>query len=109
MSDVQVVKLTTGEDVMGRVTEVELADHGKVLKIDRPTAIILRPKDEAGTQFGVGLAPYAIYAENHSIMIMPAHVVAIFPPDGKLKDEYISKVTGIALDTGTQVLKEGIN
>lgn len=110
MSDVQVVKLTTGEDVMGYVDEVELEGAGKVLSIRNPVAIILRPTDERGDKFGVGLAPYAIYAENHTIPIMPSQVVSVFKPEQKLTDEYIQKVSGIQPVTGAvaqQILKEG--
>jgi hypothetical protein len=112
MSDVQVVKLTTGEDVMGFVEEVDLEGAGKVLSIRNPVAIILRAKDERGDTFGVGLAPYAIYAENHTIPVMPSQVVSVFKPEKKLEDEYRAKVSGIQPVTAAaakQILKEGAN
>ena len=110
MSDVQIVKLTTGEDIMGKISEYELPDEGKVLKIEKPVAIMLRAKDERGEQFGVGLAPYAVYAENHTITVMPTHVVALFSPEAKLKEEYLSKVTGLEAPSTAetqQILREG--
>lgn len=109
MSDVQIVKLTTGEDIMGKVSEYEVPDKGRCLRIENPVAIMLRQKDEKGEQFGVGLAPYAVYAENHTITILPGHAVAVFSPEVELQKEYLAKVTGPAVPVTKQVLKEGVD
>lgn len=110
MSNVQIVKLTTGEDVMGEISEVELDGYGKILQIKNPVAILLRPKDDRAEAFAVGLAPYAIYAENHILPIMPGHIVSIFTPEDRLEQEYRTKISGIQPVTGSiaqQILKEG--
>ena len=77
MSNIQIVKLTTGEDLIGDVTESEIDGRG-FLVIDKPAIIMMMPKPGSDTDFGVGLAPYAPFSKDHKVPIFPTHVVSIY-------------------------------
>jgi len=87
MASVQIVKLSTGEDIIGSLTEIELPE-GRMLEMEKPCIILLRPKDDNPKEFGLGLAPYSPYAKGFKLPIMPAHVVSVFEPDSTLENEY---------------------
>jgi hypothetical protein len=90
MSNIQIVKLTTGEDLIGDVTESEIDGRG-FLVIDKPAIIMMMPKPGSDTDFGVGLAPYAPFSKDHKVPIFPTHVVSIYDPGKEMLNSYNSK------------------
>ena len=65
MSNIQIVKLTTGEDIMGDVESQEVEGKEGFLLINKPAIIMMMPKPGSDTDFGVGLAPYAPVSYTH--------------------------------------------
>ncbi|MDB4351217.1 hypothetical protein OAA34_00725 [bacterium] len=84
---IQILKLSSGEELIGTVTDFEVEGR-QVIKMDKPAVIIMQPIEGQPEKFGIGLAPYAPYAENNSLNIMPTHVIAIMQPTDNLKNEY---------------------
>ena len=84
---IQILKLSSGEELIGTVTDFEVEGR-QVIKMDKPAVIIMQPIDGQPEKFGIGLAPYAPYAENNSLNIMPNHIIAIMQPTDNLKNEY---------------------
>ena len=73
---IQIVKLTSGEELIGKVGEVEVG--GSVLvQIEKPAVVMLIPDQKEEGKFGVGLAPYAPYADGDFIPIFPNHIISI--------------------------------
>jgi hypothetical protein len=68
MADVQIIKLSSGEDIIGTVTELTL-EGGKY-------------------EFVLGLTPYCPYAKDLTIPIMPMHVISVYHPSTDLLNEY---------------------
>jgi len=87
MSDVQIVKLTSGEELIGKVTETDLEGR-QLVQIEKPAVVMLIPDQKEEGKFGIGLAPYAPYAEGNVIPIFPNHIVSIFSPAKTLLNEY---------------------
>ena len=95
MSSVQIVKLTSGEDLIGKVQEAEIEGKAFVI-IEDPALIMMMPKPGSETEFGVGLAPYAPFSKDHKVPIFPNHVVSIYDPGPEMlkayNDKYGSKI-----------------
>ena len=107
MSNIQVIKLTTGEDLIGEITDTEI--EGKAfLVIDKPALIMMIPKPGSDTEFGVGLAPYAPFAKQHKVPVFPAHIVSVYDAADEIKDAYKQKF-GLGLVTPTAKEKAIIN
>ena len=90
MSNIQIVKLTTGEDLIGDVTESEIDGRG-FLVIDKPAIIMMMPKPGSDTDFGVGLAPYAPFSKDHKVPVFPQHVVSVYDPGKDILNAYNEK------------------
>lgn len=88
MSDVKCYQLMSGQDIIGDVVKI---DDG-VITLRNPAAIHLVPSQQ-NNQFGVGLIPYAPYAEFNKINIFYDKIVAEFDPTVDLLNNY-SKMFG---------------
>ena len=85
---VQIIKVSTGEELIGKVNDVQVPEGQQFVQIEKPAVVILVPDEQTQGKFGIGLAPYAPYAEKNTVNIMPNHIVAIFNPATSLLNEY---------------------
>jgi len=97
MSNIQIVKLTTGEDLMGEVTSTEVDGKEGFITIDNPAIIMMMPKPGSDTDFGVGLAPYAPFSKDHKVPIFPNHVVSVYFPGNDILKAYNEKFNPSAI------------
>ena len=89
-TNIQIVKLTTGEDLIGELEELETEGRNFLL-IKKPALIMIMPQPGSETDFTVGLAPYAPFAKEHQVPIFPAHVVSIYDPGPEMLKTYNEK------------------
>ena len=87
MANEQIIKLSSGEDIIGDVTEINL-EGGKMIQISKPCYIMMRPKPENEYEYVLGLTPYCPYAKDQIIPIMPTHVISVYNPTTALLNEY---------------------
>lgn len=82
------VKLTTGEEVIGKLSE----DVGEKLVLDRPVVLTAAPQ-------GMALVPYLMTAdpENQVIHFSKSHVIATSRTQDNLAKQYTQQTTGIAV------------
>jgi hypothetical protein len=80
---VQIIKLITGEEVIGDVTS-----GGSLITLKRPCVLQLMPSRADPERPMLGLVPYAIYAENHTITINDESVVWMSKPVDELYNQY---------------------
>ena len=97
MSNIQIVKLTTGEDLMGEVSSSEVDGKEGFIVIDNPAIIMMMPKPGSDTDFGVGLAPYAPFSKEHKIPVFPQHVVSVYDPGDDILKAYNDKFNPSAI------------
>ena len=89
-TNIQIVKLTTGEDLIGDLEELEMESR-QFLLINKPAIIMIMPQPGSETDFTVGLAPYAPFAKDHKVPIFPAHVVSVYDPGTEMLNSYNKK------------------
>jgi hypothetical protein len=106
MAQVQVIKLSTGEDIIGSVEFMDVPGSGKMVMIERPCIILLRPKEQNPKEFGLGLAPYCPYAKGFKFTIVNTHIVSIFEPEETLLSEYTKRYGSLVPTSVRQVLQE---
>ena len=90
MANIQIVKLTTGEDIIGDLSEQEIEGRGFIL-VDKPAIIMMMPNPGSDTEFSVGLAPYAPFAKDHKVPVFPTHIVSIYDPGKDMLNAYNKK------------------
>ena len=90
-SEVKILKLITGEEVMARVTE-----HNKLLELDNPMTLQAIPTNQQG-QMGVALVPWMMSGKSAKISISIDHVIAQDDPKDQAEKNYLANVTGLTL------------
>ena len=78
---VKCVALTTGQEIIGEVTE-----HDGGVTLGTPASIFLQPTKTG--QVGVSLLPLYPYAEKKEFVLPATAVLAIFNPSRELHNEY---------------------
>ena len=86
MSDVQIVRLSTGEEGVAKVTY----DKGFYTLTD---GILLVPAGEGK----IGMVPFVPYAERKPISIAENHVMFVAEPMDELKRQVIEATSGIVM------------
>ena len=86
MSDVQIVRLSTGEEVVAKVT----FDKGFYTLTD---GILLIPAGEGK----IGMIPFVPYATREPVVIGESHVMFTVEPMDELKKQVIEATTGLIL------------
>tara|TARA_B110001454_G_scaffold136920_1_gene127237 strand:+ start:580 stop:930 length:351 start_codon:yes stop_codon:yes gene_type:complete len=100
MANIQIIKLTSGEDIMGEVSDTEI-DGKAFLLIENPAVILMMPKPGSDDEFGVGLAPYAPFAKEHKVPIFPNHIISVYDPDRNLLNAYSQKFGSGLIQVGS--------
>ena len=89
MKDIQIVRLSTGEEVVAKVTY----DKGFYTLTD---GILLVPAGEGK----IGMVPFVPYAERKPISVSEAHVMFVAEPMDELKKQVIEATTGLIMPGG---------
>lgn len=89
---VRVLKLVSGEEVLGELSEFEF--EGKsVLRMRHPVSLLYKTNEE-GTLVSVGMAPFALSSKDHIIPIFPSQVISIYDPTDALVKRWAMKFGG---------------
>tara|TARA_B110000858_G_scaffold129905_1_gene147674 strand:+ start:143 stop:463 length:321 start_codon:yes stop_codon:yes gene_type:complete len=96
MSNLQIVKLSSGEELLGKVSDLEL-DGRQLIQIEQPAVVMIQSHPTEEGKFNVALAPYAPYADKNLVSIMPQHVVALMAPVNNIIEEYNRIYSKIAM------------
>lgn len=111
MAAVRILKLVSGDDVIGIIDEAEVDGGKKVLSLKAPCYVMMRVVDKEQDEYALGLAPYMPYAMNSVIGIVPRHVISVCDPNDQLMELYKQRFEkGIIKNDDPsvkQVLKEG--
>jgi len=90
MANIRIIKLVTGEELLGDVT-----DQGLAYSIKNAVIVALVPSRANPQQPSVGLAPWMPYAENDPVVIPKQHVVYDAKPVKEMINNYNSIFGGI--------------
>ena len=92
-SDVKILKMITGEEVMARVSD-NLTDGGGLITLDKP----LQPvQTNQQGQMGFALVPWLMSGKSDKITVSIEHVIAQDDPKDQAEKNYLAQVTGLTL------------
>jgi len=91
MSEIKTLKMTSGEEVIGRVEH----DEDGETYISSPLVIQIMQLPQGG--FGLGLIPWVHSSKTQRVQLNFAQVMAQVDPDKDIQDEYISQTSGIKI------------
>ena len=90
MANIKIIKLSTGEELIG-----EVEDKGLSYSIKNAVQIAIIPSRTNAQQPSIGLAPWLPYAENDPVLIPKQNVVYEAKPVKEMINNYSSIFSGI--------------
>ncbi len=91
MSDVKVLKLTTGEEVIARVEQ-----QRDYMMLEKPMTLTPVPGQTAG-QMGFAMVPWMMAAKGDFIQLSLSHIVVETEAKGEIEKNYLASITGLSL------------
>ena len=91
MSNVKVLKLTTGEEVIARVGQE--VDN---IILEKPMTMAPVPGQTPG-QMGFAMVPWMMAAKGDSIQISLSHIVVETEAKSEIEKNYLASITGLSL------------
>ena len=91
MSEVKVLKLTTGEEVIARVEQ-----QRDYMMLEKPMTMAAVPGQTPG-QMGFAMVPWMMAAKGDFIQLSLSHIVVETEAKGEIEKNYLASITGLSL------------
>ena len=91
MSEVKVLKLTTGEEIIARVEQ-----QRDYMMLEKPMTMAPVPGQSPG-QMGFAMVPWMMAAKGDSIQLSLSHIVVETEAKGEIEKNYLASITGLSL------------
>ena len=91
MSDVKVLKLTTGEEIIARVEQ-----QRDYMMLEKPMTMAPVPGQTAG-QMGFAMVPWMMAAKGDFIQLSLSHIVVETEAKSEIEKNYLASITGLSL------------
>ena len=91
MSEVKVLKLTTGEEVIARVEQ-----ERDYMMLEKPMTMAPVPGQSPG-QMGFAMVPWMMAAKGDFIQLSLSHIVVETEAKGEIEKNYLASITGLSL------------
>ena len=91
MSDVKVLKLTTGEEVIARVEQ-----QRDYMMLEKPMTMAPVPGQSPG-QMGFAMVPWMMAAKGDFIQLSLSHIMVETKAKGEIEKNYLASITGLSL------------
>lgn len=98
MSEILIIKLISGEEVIAKVDE-----SAGAFALGKPMAILQYP-DEATGQMRMGFVPYSHLCEEDSVIILKNGVLSIGQPVAQIKQQYQNVIGDIIVPDNKIIL-----
>lgn len=90
MSKYVILKLTSGQDVIGKKLDSDIDTIDKCIKLDHPMVVLTTTIDNGSTI--VFLRSYALLAKNKQLCVSHNHVIAEYEPQKVMVDYYTTMI-----------------
>ena len=91
MSDVKVLKLATGEEIIARVEQ-----QRDYMMLEKPMTMAPVPGQTPG-QMGFAMVPWMMAAKGDFIQLSLSHIVVETEAKGEIEKNYLASITGLSL------------
>ena len=97
MTDVKLLRLTTGEDIVAEVTNQEYSDNDKtVTRIKKPFVLIPMAQNPGASQESkLYFSPFIPFAENDEFDIKEENIITVNEPKADIRDNYLNYIGAI--------------
>jgi len=97
MTDVKLLRLTTGEDIVAEVTNQDYEDNVKtVTTIKKPFVLIPMAQNPSASQESkLYFSPFIPFAENEEFDIKEENIITVNEPKADIRDNYLNYIGAI--------------
>jgi len=97
MTDVKLLRLTTGEDIVAEVTNQDYEDNAKtVTRIKKPFVLIPMAQNPSASQESkLYFSPFIPFAENDEFDIKEENIITVNEPKADIRDNYLNYIGAI--------------
>ena len=97
MTDVKLLRLTTGEDIVAEVTNQQYSDNDKtVTTIKKPFVLIPMAQNPSASQESkLYFSPFIPFAENDEFDIKEENIITVNEPKTEIRDNYLNYIGAI--------------
>ena len=94
MTDVKLLRLTTGEDIVAEVTNQQYSDNDKtVTTIKKPFVLIPMAQNPGTSQESkLYFSPFIPFAENEEFDIKEENIITVNEPKTDIRDNYLNYI-----------------
>ena len=94
MTDVKLLRLTTGEDIVAEVTNQQYSDNDKtVTTIKKPFVLIpMAQNPSASHESKLYFSPFIPFAENEEFDIKEENIITVNEPKADIRDNYLNYI-----------------
>lgn len=100
---VQIVRLLTGEDLLGKI----MPSGSEIVRIQNPVRIVVMPNKIDPKTPNVGFAPWAEFSEQKTFDIDKRHVLCIIEPIKEFINQYNTMFGGLVLPKNSNLIVPG--
>lgn len=98
--NVKIIKLITGEELLGEVTDHHIEDN---ILLKNPVRIVVMPNKIDPKTPNIGFAPWAEFTDDKTFVLDKSHILAIMNPIKEFVNQYNSMFGGLVLPTGNLI------
>ena len=98
--NVKIIKLITGEELLGEVTDYHIEDN---ILLKNPVRIVVMPNKIDPKTPNIGFAPWAEFTDDKTFVLDKSHILAIMNPIKEFVNQYNSMFGGLVLPTGNLI------
>jgi hypothetical protein len=97
MKEIKLLRLTTGEDIVAEVINIEYADNDKtVTTISKPFVIIPMQRNPGqGAETKIYFTPFIPFADNEEFDIKEENIITVNEPKEEIRDNYLQYIGAI--------------
>ena len=97
MTDVKLLRLTTGEDIVAEVTNQQYSDNDKtVTTIKKPFVLIpMQQNQSSGQESKLYFSPFIPFADNEEMNIKESNIIVINEPKPEIKENYLNYIGAV--------------
>lgn len=98
--NVKIIKLITGEELLGEVIDYHIEDN---ILLKNPVRIVVMPNKIDPKTPNIGFAPWAEFTDDKTFVLDKSHILAIMNPIKEFVNQYNSMFGGLVLPTGNLI------
>ena len=97
MTDVKLLRLTTGDDIVAEITNQEYADNNKTITtVKKPFVLIpMAQNPSQNSESKLYFSPFIPFAENDEFDIKEENIITVNEPKADIRDNYLNYIGAI--------------